>query len=160
MKLSSSNRAGLGFGLTSGGITTLGVIVGLQAGTQSELAVIGGILTIAVADSFSDALGIHVSQESLDTYSGREVWSATISTFMSKFLVASSFVIPMLLFSGWTAVVISGLWGFFLLSWFSYMMAKDDDGGAVKVVLEHVLIGGAVVVVTYLVGNAVREMFG
>ena len=31
---------------------------------HEKLVVIGGILTIAIADSFSDALGIHVSEES------------------------------------------------------------------------------------------------
>ena len=54
----------MSFGLTSGIITTLGLIVGLHSGTHSKLAVIGGILTIAMADAFSDALGIHVSEES------------------------------------------------------------------------------------------------
>ncbi len=55
---------GISFGLTSGIITTLGMIVGLHAGTHSRLAVIGGVLTIAIADAFSDALGIHISEES------------------------------------------------------------------------------------------------
>ena len=52
-------KKGLGFGLTSGVITTLGLIVGLHAGFQSKAVVIGGILTIAIAD----ALGIHPSEE-------------------------------------------------------------------------------------------------
>ena len=51
-----SFRVGMSFGLTSGIITTLGLIVGLHSGTHSKLAVIGGILTIAMADAFSDAL--------------------------------------------------------------------------------------------------------
>ena len=59
-----SLRIGFSFGLTSGIITTLGLMVGLHAGTHSRLAVIGGILTIAIADAFSDALGIHISEES------------------------------------------------------------------------------------------------
>ena len=40
---------GLSFGTTSGVITTLGLIVGLHSGTHSALAVIGGIITIAIA---------------------------------------------------------------------------------------------------------------
>ena len=63
-----SFRVGMSFGLTSGIITTLGLIVGLHSGTHSKLAVIGGILTIAMADAFSDALGIHVSEESEATH--------------------------------------------------------------------------------------------
>ncbi|HIE31931.1 MAG TPA: hypothetical protein EYP67_06070, partial [Methanosarcinales archaeon] len=59
-----SLKTGFSFGLTSGIITTLGLMVGLHSGTHSELVIIGGILTIAIADAFSDALGIHVSEES------------------------------------------------------------------------------------------------
>ena len=42
-------RTGLFFGATSGVITTLGLITGLNAGTKSITAVLGGILVIAVA---------------------------------------------------------------------------------------------------------------
>ena len=61
MKLSI--KKGLGFGLTSGIITTLGMMVGLHSSTHSDKVVIGGILIIAVADAMSDALGIHISEE-------------------------------------------------------------------------------------------------
>ena len=52
------------FRVDLGVITTLGLIVGLHSGTHSRAIVIGGILTIAIADAMSDALGIHVSEES------------------------------------------------------------------------------------------------
>ena len=44
-----SVKAGFSFGLTSGVITTLGLMVGLHSSTHSKLVVIGGILTIAIA---------------------------------------------------------------------------------------------------------------
>ncbi|KKK69804.1 hypothetical protein LCGC14_2930360, partial [marine sediment metagenome] len=47
-------KTGFSFGLTSGIITTLGLMVGLSSGTKSRLAVIGGVLIIAIADSLSD----------------------------------------------------------------------------------------------------------
>ncbi len=77
-----SLKTGLGFGVTSGTITTLGLMVGLNSGTQSQIAVIGGILTIAIADTFSDSLGIHVSKKFENRYSIKEVWEATITTFL------------------------------------------------------------------------------
>jgi len=49
--LRHSVETGLSFGLTSGIITTLGLMVGLHSGTHSRLVVIGGILTIAIADA-------------------------------------------------------------------------------------------------------------
>jgi len=66
-------KIGFSFGLTSGVITALGLMVGLNAGTHSRLAVIGGILTLAIADSFSDALGIHFSEEFPKRKSGKRL---------------------------------------------------------------------------------------
>jgi hypothetical protein len=51
-------------GLTSGIITALGLIAGLYLFTGSRSVVLGGILTISIADLFSDVLGIHIAEES------------------------------------------------------------------------------------------------
>ena len=61
MQMKESVKKGFGFGLTSGVITTLGMMVGLNASTGSRTAVIGGIIAIAIADAFSDAVGMHIS---------------------------------------------------------------------------------------------------
>ncbi len=49
-------RTGVFFGASSGVITTVGLIAGLYAGTESVVAVLGGILVIAIAHAMSDAL--------------------------------------------------------------------------------------------------------
>ena len=59
--MKDSLRTGISFGLTSAVITTLGLMVGLHSGTHSKIVVFAGILTIAIADAFSDALGSHDS---------------------------------------------------------------------------------------------------
>jgi len=63
---------GMGFGLTSAIITTLGVIVGLGFGLDSKLAMISAVLTIAIADSLSDALGVHIAKEAEGNFSHHE----------------------------------------------------------------------------------------
>lgn len=82
-----SIRKGLGFGLNSGVITTLGMMVGLNASTRSKLAVIGGIIAVAIADALSDAVGIHISEESENRHTEREIWESTLSTLASKLLI-------------------------------------------------------------------------
>lgn len=89
-------RTGLSFGVTSGVITTLGLMVGLHAGTGSRMVVVGGILTIAIADSLSDALGIHIAKESDPDTSVGQVWIATLTTLITKLLMALSFTVPVL----------------------------------------------------------------
>ena len=90
-------RTGVFFGATSGVITTIGLIAGLHAGTQSLVAVLGGLLVVAVADAMSDALGIHLAQEADPESTHEHIWAATIWTFFTKLVVALTFAIPLLL---------------------------------------------------------------
>lgn len=154
-----SLKTGFSFGLTSGIITTLGLLVGLHSGTHSKMVVLGGILTIAIADAFSDALGIHISEESEDQHSAREIWEATLSTFFSKFIFAMTFVIPLLLFKLSTAVTISIIWGFSCLGVLSFKMARSQNVSPLKVIAEHLLIGLVVISATHTVGHLISSMF-
>lgn len=154
----SSLRKGIGFGLSSGVITTLGMIVGLHSGTHSTAIVIAGILLIAISDAFSDALGIHISEESALKNNHKEIWEATISTFFSKLCFALSFVVPFLLFSLTTAIVASIAWGFFVIIIFSYYLARKQKIRSYKVIFEHLLIAMAVIVITHYVGKLISGL--
>ena len=153
-----SIRKGFSFGLTSGVITTLGLIVGLNSSTHSALVVIGGILTIAIADAFSDALGIHIAEESGGS-SIKEVWESTISTFLSKFVFALTFVIPVLLFPLSTAVVVSIVWGLFLISYISFYISKQNNTKPYKMIIEHLAIAVLVIFITHYVGTWISVVF-
>jgi len=154
MMMSSSLRTGVSFGLTSGIITTLGLMVGLHSGTHSKLVIVGGILTIAIADAFSDALGIHISEESENKHTTREIWESTISTFVTKFVFAMTFVIPILLLPLTTAIVVSVVWGLSILGIFSYYIARGQ-----KAIMEHLVIALVVIVITHYVGDWVGAIF-
>lgn len=147
-----SLKTGFSFGLTSGIITTLGLIVGLHSGTHSRIVIIGGIITIAIADAFSDSIGIHISEESEGKHSTREIWESTISTLLSKFTFSISFIFPILLLSLSTAIIISLIWGFSLIGIFSYYTAKLRKSKPWKSILEHLAIALLVIVITHYVG--------
>ena len=70
---------GFGFGVTSGVITTLGLIIGLHSGTQSKLAILVGVVILSFADALSDAFGIHVSEEAENVHTARETWESSFS---------------------------------------------------------------------------------
>jgi len=154
-----SLKTGISFGLTSGVITTLGLMVGLHSGTHSKIAVIAGILTIAIADAFSDALGIHISEESENAHTEKQIWSATLATFMSKLIFALTFLIPVILFSLSTAIIISVVWGLAVLAIFSYMMAVSQGRKPARVVAEHLAIACLVIIVTHFVGDWLSSSF-
>ncbi len=158
--MNHSIQKGFSFGLSSGIITTLGLIVGLYSGTGSKMVVIGGILTIAIADAFSDALGIHLSEEAEGVHSTREIWEATASTFVVKFCFSIIFVLPVIFLETLTAIFISIVWGLLVLGVFSYYIAKKDKANPIKVISEHLTIAVLVIVVTYYVGKWISGVFG
>ena len=135
-------------------------MIGLYSGTHSKLAVLGGILTIAIADAISDALGIHISEESENKHTAKEIWESTISTFFSKFIFASRFIIPVLLLELSTAIVVSIIWGLSLLGILSFSIAKKQKGKPWKAVAEHLIIAVVVIVATYYVGDWIGATFG
>jgi VIT1/CCC1 family predicted Fe2+/Mn2+ transporter len=160
MLMRHSLKTGISFGLTSGVITTLGLMVGLHAGTHSKLVVIGGILTIAVADAFSDALGIHISQEAENKHTAGEVWQATAATFASKFIFALTFLIPVLLFELDTAIIVSVVWGLLALGLLSLKLAVEQNEKPIKVIGEHLLVAILVIVLTNYFGGLISSTFG
>jgi VIT1/CCC1 family predicted Fe2+/Mn2+ transporter len=152
-------KTGLSFGLTSGIITTLGLIVGLHSSTHSRPVIIGGILTIAIADAFSDALGIHVAEESELKHTTKEIWQSTLSTFIFKFVFAMTFIAPVLLLPLTTAIVVSIIWGLSILGIFSFYIAREQKAKPWKAVMEHVLIGLVVIGITHYVGDWIGSTF-
>ena len=146
------------FWATSWIITTLGLMVWLALGSGSSVLVIGWVLTIAVADSLSDALGIHISEESKHQ-SHKAVWMSTIATFLTKFIFTMSFIIPVLFFSLRTAVIISIVWGLLLIFLLSYKVAKDRKDNILHTTLEHIGITILVIILTYFIGIWISKNF-
>jgi len=156
--MNNSWKAGFGFGVTSAIITTLGLMIGLKVCTQSKLAVIGGIISIAICDALSDSLGMHISQE----YSNQKVkriWQATISTFISKLLLGFTFIIAILIFEINTAIIVNIVWGLLILIIFSYIIAKNEKEKPYKVIFEHLLIAIIVIIATYFIGLLISKIF-
>lgn len=155
-----SVKVGLSFGLTSGVITTLGLMVGLESGTSSRLAVIGGVLTIAIADAASDAMGIHISEESENQHTPKEIWMATVTTFLAKALFASIFIVPILLLPLTRAITFNVILGLLIMVVSSYRLAIEQKERPWKIIGEHTLLMAAVIVVTHFLGKWVAATFG
>lgn len=155
--MKASWTTGLSFGLTSGVITTLGLMVGLHAGTHSRAVVLGGIVTIAVADALSDALGIHITEEA-NRRSSTHVWESTAVTFLAKLVSAASFAVPVLWLPLEDAVMLSLAWGFGLLAVLSWMIARTQRLPAWTIVGEHLVIASAVVAATFYLGRWINAV--
>lgn len=150
---------GVGFGVTSGVITTLGVIIGLHSGTQSKLAVLVGVVVLAIADALSDAMGIHVSEEAENVHTTRELWESAGFTFLSKMLIALSFVIPLYFLDQSVHIFVCIVWGCFLIAVFSYYLARSQGKQPIRIIAEHLLITLLIVVIAHFLGGYIHELF-
>jgi VIT1/CCC1 family predicted Fe2+/Mn2+ transporter len=119
--------------------------------------VIGGILTIAIADAMSDALGMHIAEESKNSGSIVEIWESTIASFIAKLTIALTFAVPVLLLPLSTAIMVSVTWGLLLLAILSFALARAQQIAPWKVIGEHVVIGMTVVGMTHVLGDWIRE---
>ena len=152
-------RAGVSFGLTSSVITTLGLMIGLAEGTGSRIAVVGGVLIIAVADSLSDALAMHLSKESETVNTPRQVWESTFATAGAKFVFAASFLIPVLTLPVQDAIICSIFWGFLLITLLSAKIASIRGERLAVVITEHLLLTVFIVFFSYYAGEWVGAVF-
>ncbi len=146
-------KRGFGFGVTSATITTLGVLVGLYSSTESKLIVLAGILSVMIADAFSDSFGIHVAEESFPKKKQKAVWKETFSTFVTKLIFAGIFLIPLLILELKQAIITDLFLGGIILSIYSYNIAKKRKDNPLRTICEHLGIGVIVVVITYFVGK-------
>ncbi len=144
---------GISFGLTSGVITTVGMIVGIDSATGSKLAIVAAILTIAIADSLSDALGIHLSEESRKDETKKPIWTISIYTFLGKLIFSLIFLIPFSLLSTAMAVRVSIVVGLLLIGLLAVTVSKRKHHPVGKELLEHGGMAILVIIASYLVGR-------
>lgn len=152
-------KKGLSFGLTSSVITVLGLITGLSSATHSKLAIIGGVIIIAFADSLSDAFAMHISEESEKKNTERQVWQITYSTVFYKLIFALSFLIPLLLLGVGAGILASLIWGGFLLIMISLFVAKYRKTSKFNAIFSHLIIAILVIILSYFIGFFVNKLF-
>lgn len=96
-KLIHDLRQGFFFGLNSGVITTCGVISGLIQTNITRKVLIISVLSLAIADSFSESYGLYLSKKAEDISDfTKGPLISLVSLFFTKFIIVISFLIPLL----------------------------------------------------------------
>jgi len=146
------------FGATSAIITNLGLITGLDTLSHPKLSIIGGILVIALADNIADSLGIHIYQES-ECIGEKDAWFSTITNFLARALISSTFIFLVALLQIRLAVACSVIWGLTLLTIMSYTIAKSRKVNPFQAIFEHVSIAILVIVASHIMGKWIISRF-
>src|SRR3989304_1676126 len=148
------------FGMTSGVITALGMIVGMNEATSSRLAVFAGIVIMAIADGLADAAGFHIVEEAelengIPKHNSKEIWVTTFYTFVAVSGFILTFAVPVLIFELKTAIYVDIAWGLILLLILNYYIARFKKEDPLKLILGHISLATFVVAVSYIVGNLI-----
>lgn len=163
-KYSHQLITGISFGLTTAVITSLGMIVGMHSATSSKLAVVAGIVVMAIADGLSDAVGLHTAEEAevengRSKHTSKEIWLTTLFAFLSVSGFTLTFAIPILLFSLETAVFLATAWGMLLLILLNFYIAKIRKENPIKLISEHILLATFVIIISHVVGSLIAMAF-
>jgi vacuolar iron transporter family protein len=146
------------FGATSGIITNLGLITGLDTLAHPKMSIIGGILVIALADNISDSVGVHIYQES-ECINEKEAWLSTITNFLARVLISATFIVLVAILPIKLAVPWSVLWGLTLLTIMSYTIAKGRKVNPLFAILEHLSIAVFVILASRIIGRWIIARF-
>ena len=147
------------FGSTAAIVTSMALIVGLDAATATKAAVVGSLLIIGLADNLTDSLSVHIYQEA-ERMAEREAFQTTVSNFIARLIVSVSFVFLFVLLPTSVAIYVCVIWGFSLLSWLSYLLARARRVRALSEICKHAAVAIVVVVVSKAIGLFVRTIMG
>jgi vacuolar iron transporter family protein len=139
------------FGATSAIITNLGIITGLDTLAHPKLSIIGALLVIALADNMADSFGIHIYQESEDL-SKKEVWLSTLTNFLTRLFVSSTFIVLIILLPINLAAVCSVVWGLLILTVMTYAIARQRKMSPYSAILAHTIVALLVVAASHFIG--------
>lgn len=165
-KMNQQVLSAISFGITSGTITALGMLVGLDSATSDRFVIVAGLVVMAVADGLADACGWHLAEESemkgeKSKFSQKEIWLTTIFTFLSVCGFILTFTIPLLLFQQLgTGILVAVAWGMLLLVIFNFYIARMKKESPMKIILEHLLIAMLVIIVSYWIGDFLAKLVG
>jgi vacuolar iron transporter family protein len=142
----------LSYGGTAAIVTGMGLIVGFDSVTASKATLVGSLLLIAVADNLADSLAIHAYQES-ERLAQKEAFRSTVANFLTRFLVALSFVILVIALPAGHVAPAALAWGMVLLGMLTFFVARHRGVAPLPEVAKHLAVAIVVIVVSRAIGT-------
>jgi len=159
MRAMSPRLRQLSFGGPAAIVTSVALIVGLNAAHSDRIAIVSSLVVLALADNLTDALGLHIYQES-ERLPEREAFLTTVANFLTRLLVALSFVALSVLARPAISASVAILWGLFLLSGLSYLLARARQVRPAVEIAKHCGVALIVVALSAALGAAIPALLG
>jgi hypothetical protein len=142
----------ISFGGTAAIVTSMALIVGLDAANAGRAAMVSALLIAAVADNLTDSLSVHMYQES-ERLEEREAFIGTVSNFVTRLVVCLTFVLIVVLFRMHVAAIGGIVWGMLLLIVLNYILARHRNIGAMSELGKHLAVALVVIFVSKGIGH-------
>src|SRR5579885_2057263 len=130
--------AWVSFGSTAAIVTSMSLILGLDAAAAGRRAIVGALLIVALADNLSDSLSVHLYQEA-ERLEPREAFRSTLFNFVARLAVGLSFVLLALALPLHALALAALPWGFFLLGILTWRIARARGVSLVRELAKHAL---------------------
>ncbi len=148
--------ASLSFGGTAAIVTSVALIIGLDAATATRSTVVSGLLIVALADNLTDSLSLHVYEESDRRLSSPDAFARTLSNFGARLLLALTFVALVLVLPPGAAAIVSAAWGLLLLVALTWALARERRVHFGTEVAKHVAAALAVIAASRAIGTFIN----
>jgi len=142
------------FGATAAIVTSIGLIVGLDAATATKATILSGLLIVAIADNLTDSLSIHIYQEA-ERLEPRPAFHAVLINFAVRLGLSLSFVFLMAILPLRIAIGASILWGLLLLTGLSYVVARTRKLPIPREIAKHVAVAVVVMLASKIIGHII-----
>ena len=149
----------ISFGGTAAIVTSMGLILGLDAAASSTQSITSVLLIVALTDNLSDSLSVHAYQEA-EQLESREAFRSTLANFVTRLLVALSFVVLVITLPRDSLVPVTLVWGFLLLASLTFLIARARGARVGKEIAKHVVIAAIVLVTSRWLGTWIAGNFG
>ena len=149
----------ISYGGTAAIVTSTALINGLSAANATKPVIVSALLIAALADNLTDALSIHIFQES-EQLDQKEAFTGTITNFLTRLLLCISFAFLV----GWFPLAFAGkvamAWGMLLLAALTYLVARERKVSPPLEIVKHVVVASVVILASIAIGHWVDAVFG
>ena len=149
----------ISFGGTAAIVTSTALISGLCAVNATKPIIVSALLIAALADNLTDALSMHIFQES-EQQNQKNAFTGTITNFIARLLLSISFVLLVGLLPLAHVGEVSIFWGMSLLAILTFLVARERKVRPIPEVAKHLLAASAVVVASTLIPPWISKLFG
>jgi VIT1/CCC1 family predicted Fe2+/Mn2+ transporter len=147
----------ISFGSTAAMVTSMGLIVGLDAASAPTRAIVSSLMIVAVADNLSDSLSIHLYQESEQVEPVPAFWT-TLANFGARLATALTFVGIALALPQGVRGPVAVAWGLALLAVLTSLLSRARGVRVTGEVAKHLGVALVVLVVSRTLVNVISNL--